>query len=136
MGDRAADDLYRDPQEPPEKLPAFLKEPPKTNDPKELKRKATDDKARELKQQNDIRTILSTEPGVRFVARILGELCCIDTPAFHPQSSVMCNIAGRRQVGQQIKEMIRDTDFDLWVRVDRELENIKKPETSRRATAR
>jgi hypothetical protein len=121
-------------------VPAFLKEPAKTNDPKELKRKATDDKARELKQQNDIRAVLSTDAGIRFVARLLGEVCLVDAPAFHPQSSVMCNIAGRRQVGQVVKEMIRDTDFELWVRVDRELEeqrsSVKRPAPSLRATAR
>jgi hypothetical protein len=122
MNTRSADDLYKDPQAEPEVLPAFLREPPKTNDPKELKRKATDDKARELKQQNDIRAILTTEAGVRFMARLLGEICFIDAPAFHPNNSTMSNIAGRRQVGQTVKDIIRDTDFNLWVKVDRELE--------------
>ena len=122
---RSADDLNRDPQEPPEVLPAFLKEPAKTNDPKELRRKATDDKAKEIKQQNDLRSILSTESGVRFMARLLGEICFIDASAFHPNSSTMSNIAGRRQIGQIVKELIRDTDFELWVRVDRELEALR-----------
>lgn len=122
MRDRSADDLYRDPQEEPAPVPAFLKEPPKTNDPKQLRIKATDDKAREIKQQNDIRAILATEAGVRFIARLLGEICYIDQPVFHPNNSTMCNVAGRRQVGQTVKDLIRDTDFNLWVKVDRELE--------------
>jgi hypothetical protein len=129
---RSADDLTRDPQEEPERLPAFLKEPPKTNDPKELKRKATDDKARAIKQENDVRELLATQAGIRFMARLLGEICFIDASAFHQNNSVMSNIAGRRQVGQQIKEIIRDADFDLWVKVDRELETIRpKPKKER-----
>src|SRR5580693_8113386 len=125
MNTRSADDLYKDPQDEPEKVPAFLKEPAKNNDPKQLRQKAIDDKAREIKQQNDIRAILSTEAGVRFVARILGEICFIDAPAFHPQQSTMCNIAGRRQVGQQLKEIIRDSEWALWVKVDWELEQMR-----------
>ena len=129
---RSADDLTRDPQEEPERLPAFLKEPPKTNDPKELKRKATDDKARAIKQENDVRELLATQAGIRFMARLLGDICFIDASAFHQNNSVMSNIAGRRQVGQQVKEIIRDADFDLWVKVDRELETMRpKPKKER-----
>ncbi len=77
--------------------------------------------------------MLSTEGGVRFVARILTEFCVIDAPAFHPNNSTMCNIAGRRQVGQQIKELIRNAEFDLWVKVDRQIERERpKPKSSER----
>lgn len=122
---RSADDLNRDPQEEPEKLPAFLEQPRKTNDPKHLKKQATDDKARAIKQESDVREILNLTAGIRFMARILGEICYLDESAFHPNNSTMCNIAGRRQVGQKIKEMIRDCDFELWVKVDRELEGMR-----------
>lgn len=132
MTDRSAEDLDRDPQSAPDKLPPFLEKPTKTNDPQSLKRKAIDDKGKELKQQNDIREFLSTQAGVRFIARLLGEICYLDTSAFHPNNSTMCNIAGRRQVGQTVKELIRDVDFDLWVTVDREIEtNRPKPKTPR-----
>lgn len=122
---RSADDLTRDPQDEPEKVPPFLEQPRKTNDPKALKKQATDDKAKQLRQENDLRAILATEAGVRFMARLLGEICFIDAPAFHPNSSTMSNIAGRRQIGQVVKELIRDCDFDLWVKVDRELEALR-----------
>jgi hypothetical protein len=118
---RSADDLYSDPQEAEKPLP-FLERPQKTNDPKAIKAKGIDDKAKRIKQENDIRALLGTEAGIRFIARILGEFCYIDASAFHPNNSTMCNISGRRQVGQQIKEAIRDFDFDSWVKVDRELE--------------
>jgi hypothetical protein len=127
---RSADDLIRDPQEDPEKLPPFLDQPVKSNDPKALKKKATDDKAKLIKQENDIRAILSTEAGVRFVARLLGEICFIDASAFHPNNSTMCNVAGRRQVGQLVKDLIRDCDFELWVKVDRELE-VNRPKSKK-----
>ncbi len=122
LGTRSADDLTRDPQDEPEKLPPYLDKPVKTNDPKALKAKATDDKAKEIREQNDIRAILSTEAGVRFMGRILGEFCYIDESVFNPNNAIMSNIAGRRQVGQQIKFAIRDTDFDLWIKVDHQLE--------------
>src|ERR1700690_1748473 len=122
---RGADDLNRDPQDEPENPPPFLERPQKTNDPKALKQKAVDDKAKAIRQENDIRAILGTEAGIRFMARLLGEICFIDASAFHPTSSVMSNIAGRRQVGQQVKEIIREADFELWIRVDREIEQAR-----------
>lgn len=127
-----ADDLTRDPQEPPEKPLPFLERSRKTNDAKELKKQGIDDKAKQIKEQNDIRSILATEAGVRFVARLLGEICYIDASAFHPNNSTMCNIAGRRQVGQVVKDLVRDVDFDLWVKVDREIETMRpKPKKDR-----
>lgn len=128
---RDADDLTRDPQEDRPEQPAFLDPVVKSNDSKALKKKAVDDKSKALKHENDLREVLSTSAGVRFLARVLGDICYIDAAAFHPNNSTMCNIAGRRQVGQQIKELIRDVEFDLWVKVDRELEAHRpKPKTS------
>jgi hypothetical protein len=130
MKDRSAEDLSRDPNQP-DALPDFLDEPVKTNDPKELRKKQIDDKAKELKQEADLREVLSTQGGVRFVARILDELCYIDATPFNPNNSTMCNIAGRRQIAMEIKRMVRDADFELWVKVDRELESRRpKPRTS------
>ena len=131
MSDRSAEDLYSDPDRP-ETLPAFLEKPQRSNDPKALKAKAIDDKGKALKQENDVREVLASQAGIRFVARLLGEICFLDVSAFHPNNSTMCNIAGRRQVGQVLKEIIRDVDFDLWVEVDRELEAIRmKPKKDR-----
>lgn len=128
---RDADDLTRDPQEDRPADPSFLDPIVKSNDPKALKKKAIDDKSKALRQGNDVRELLATPAGIRFVARLLGEICFIDASAFHPNNSTMCNIAGRRQVAQQVKEIIRDCDFELWVKVDRELEAYRpKPKTS------
>ncbi len=133
MSDFDADDLTRDPQEPRPELPAFLDPVVKANDPKALRKKGVDDKGKALKAEADLREVLATQAGVRFVARILADLCYLDAPAFHPNNSTMCNIAGRRQIGQEIKTLIRDADFDLWVSVDRELETRRpKPKTAER----
>lgn len=128
---RDADDLTRDPQQERETPHSFSDPVVKSNDPKALKKKAIDDKSRALKQENDLREVLASQAGVRFIARLLGEICFIDASAFNQNNSVMSNIAGRRQIGQTVKELIRDVDFDLWVKVDRELESHRpKPKTS------
>lgn len=128
---RDADDLTRDPQEERAAELPFLDPIVKSNDPKALKKKAIDDKSKALKQENDLREILSTQAGVRFVARVLGDLCYIDVTPFHTNTTTMANIAGRRQIGLELKTLIRDVDFDLWVKVDRELEAARpKPKTS------
>lgn len=131
MSVRDADDLTRDPQEDRPKDSPFLDPVVKSNDPKALKKQATDAKSKALRQENDVRELLGTQAGIRFVARLLGEICFIDESAFNPNNSTMCNIAGRRQVGQQVKTIIRDCSFELWVKVDRELEETRpKPKTS------
>jgi hypothetical protein len=118
---RSAEDLTEDPQVKPTDPPPFIDVPVKTNDPKALKRKQIDDKAKALKDEADLREILATQGGVRFLARLLGELCYLDFTVFHSNSMTMANIAGRRQIGLEIKELIRECDFDLWVKVDREM---------------
>jgi hypothetical protein len=121
--DRSAEDLQRDPQakdEPDSLVPAARK----TNDPKALKKQALDDKAKALAEEVDLRSVLATMAGVRFVARIMG-ICGVDEPYFHPSNSWMCEIAGRRSIGGQIKNWIRDCDFELWPLVDREIEKLR-----------
>lgn len=128
---RSADDLTKDPQAEEEKLPAYLDRPVKTNDPKALKAKATDDKAKQIRQENDVRAILGTEAGIRFMARLLGEICHIDDSEFHPTSSIKDNIIGRRQVGHLVKDLIRDADWALWTKVDFALNEMRpKPKRS------
>lgn len=120
---RDAQDLTVDLQDKRPDEPQFLDAPVKNNDPVAQRKKAIDDKARALREENDLREVLSSQAGVRFVAKVLTEYCAIDEFAFHPNNSTMCNIAGRRQVAQQIKSLIRDADFELWVQVDREIES-------------
>lgn len=137
MSERNADELFRDPQEPEEKLPDFIDAPQKTNDPKALAKKAIDDKAKELEMEGDLRAVLSTLQGRRFVARMLTEVCYINEDVFNPNNSVMSHTAGRRQVGITVKNWIRAADFELWVAVDREIEHLRwKPKTSERARQR
>lgn len=137
MNDRDADDLTRDPQEERRPESPFLDPVVKSNDPKALKKQAIDAKSKALRQENDVRELLGTQAGIRFMARLLGEICYIDESCFNPNSSTMSNIAGRRQIGQTVKTLIRDVDFELWVKVDRELEAARpKPKTSEKDRSR
>lgn len=134
---RSADDLTKDPQEEVEKPLPFLERPQKTNDPKALKQKGIDDKARAIKQENDLREVLSTPAGIRFMARLLGEICHIDDSEFHPTSSIKDNIIGRRQVGHIVKDLIRDFDWAIWTKVDHELNEMRpKPKLEHRSTGK
>lgn len=126
---RSAEDLNRDPQVE-ERPDSLVGTPRKTNDPKALKKQAIDDKGRALQEEADLRWVLSSPAGVRFVARVMGA-CGVDEVYFHPSNSTMCEIAGRRSIARQIKNWIRDADFGLWVGVDREIEDLRpKPKSS------
>lgn len=129
---QTADDLERDPQAVPEKLHEFLDAPINASDSKQLKAKAISDKSRSLKEENDIRAVLSTPAGIRFVSRLIGA-CGWNVPHFSQNNSVMCEIAGRRSIAWQLEQWISDTDLGLWFAVRRELEvNRVKPKTSER----
>lgn len=129
---RSADDLDRDPQAEPEKTPVFLDAPVNASDPKQLKAKAITDKSRALKEENDVRAVLSTPEGVRLIARLIG-MCGWNAPYFSPNNSTMCEIAGRRSIAWQLEQLISDAELSLWFAVRRELELTRvKPKTSER----
>lgn len=129
---RSADDLDRDPQAEPEKVPEFLDAPVNASNPLQLKAKALNDKARALKEENDIRAVLTTPAGVRFIARLI-LTCGWNAPYFTPNNSTMSEIAGRRSIAWQVEQWISDADLSLWFAVRRELETTRvKPKTSER----
>jgi hypothetical protein len=127
---RSAEDLFN-PEGAKQKAPDFLDRPQRANDPAALKEKALTDKQRELQSENDLRAVLSTDEGVRMVARIIGGPCGWNLPYFHASNSVMCEVAGRRSIARQLEEWISNCDLQLWFAVRTELERERpKPKTS------
>ena len=124
MADRNANDLSLDPQAEEKKLD-FLDPVVNSADPKQLRKKAISDKNRELQDEADLRTVLGTPAGVRFVARIVGGPCGWGYPHFNPSNSIMSETAGRRSVGWQIEQWVRDADLSFWHQVDRELNELR-----------
>lgn len=130
---QSAEELYNDPDSnKSDGTEKFLDQPVNASNPVQLKAKALTDKQRDLKQENDIRAVLSSEAGVRFIARMIGA-CGWNAPYFQPNNSAMCETAGRRSIAWQLEQWISDTDLTLWFAVRRELEMSRvKPKTSDR----
>lgn len=119
---KSAEDLYGDWDAPKsDGAEAFLDQPVNASNPKQLKAKALSDKQREFKHENDLREVLASAAGVRFVARVIGA-CGWNAPHFHPNNSTMCEVAGRRSIAWQLEQWIADTDLSLWFAVRQELE--------------
>jgi hypothetical protein len=95
-------------------------------DRKALKKQATTDKQKAISEENDLRTVLSTAEGVRFLVRLLMR-CGIDQPAYWPDHGQMCEIAGRRQVANDLRDWIKDCGLELWFRVEDEFESHRRP---------
>lgn len=109
---------------------AFLDTPQKNSDPRALQTKRVSDKSRDLKEEADLIEVLSTPGGLRFMLRLLAR-CGIDLPVFHPSNSVMCEVAGRRQVGNDLREWIKNCGLEYWFRVEQAWEEQRvKPKTS------
>lgn len=123
-----AEELYRSPEDvaAPDPTAAFLDKPVKTNDPKALKDKAVSDKVLELRIENAIRGLLATDGGADLMAHIIGHMCGCHFPGFSANPHIRDEMFGRRSIGWQLEQMIRDIDFDLWVRVDRALEQRRQ----------
>jgi hypothetical protein len=132
---RSAEDLNRDPADIGKVDPnaAFMDEPVRSNDVAALKKKALADKVKALQEENDLRAVLATTSGVRFMARLIAGPCGWNAPYFHPSNSMMSEIAGRRSIGYQMENWICDVDLSLWFKVRSELEETRiKPKTSER----
>jgi hypothetical protein len=110
----------------------FLDRPQKNSDTRSLQAKRVSDKSRDLKEESDLIEVLATEGGVRFIVRLLNR-CGIDAPVFHPSNSVMCEVAGRRQIANDVRTWIKDAGLEYWFRVEQEFELLRaKPKTSER----
>lgn len=130
---RNADELDPDAKVPDE---SFLDKPQNVSDVPALKEKAISDKVKVLRDENDLRAVLSTAEGVRVVARVI-ERCGWNGPYFRPNNSEMCEVAGRRSIAWQLEQAISDVDLELWIAVRRELEtNRPKPEALERSRTR
>jgi hypothetical protein len=130
---QTAEELFDPDARRPDGTEAFLDAPQNASDSKALKAKAISDKSKALKEENDIRAVLSTPAGIRFISRLIGA-CGWNVPHFSQNNSVMCEIAGRRSIAWQLEQWISDTDLSLWFAVRRELELTRvKPKTSERS---
>lgn len=119
----SAEELF-DPEKPDEKQ--ISDRPIRSGDAKQLRKKAITDKQVGLQEENDLRAILGTPEGVRFVTRLLGA-CGWNLPHFHPDPGFMAEIAGRRSIALQLENWISDADLGLWFAVRSELETKRKP---------
>lgn len=110
----------------------FLDDPQPNSDPKVLQTRKLKDKSKDLKEEGDLLVVLSTPEGIRFLVKLFG-ICGLDQPSFHPSNSVMCEIAGRRQIGNQLRDWIKDAGLEHWFAIEREFEKFRaKPKTSER----
>lgn len=129
---QTAEELFDPDARKPDGTEVFLDQPVNASDPKQLKARAISDKAKELKEENDIRAVLSTPSGIRFVSRLVNA-CGWNMPYYMPHNGAMCEVAGRRSIAWQLEQWISDTDLSLWFAVRRELELGRvKPKTSNR----
>lgn len=127
---RDADELTNPDAHKPDETAAFLDPPQKNSDSKTLQSKRVSDKSRELKEEGDLIEVLSSDAGVRFLVRLF-ERCGMDLPVFHPSNSVMCEVAGRRQVANDLRDWIKNCGLEYWFRVEHEWEQKRvKPKTS------
>lgn len=129
---RDADELSDPDAHKEDETAAFLDRPQKNSDPRALQTKRVSDKSRDLKEEGDLIEVLNTEGGVRFIVRLMVR-CGVDLPVFHPSNSVMCEVAGRRQVANDVRDWIKNCGLEYWFRVEQEFEeNRAKPKTSER----
>lgn len=125
-----AEDLFDPDANKPDDADRILDKPPRTNDPRELKKRAVSQKAKDLQDENDLRAIVATPEGRRFIVRLLMR-CGIDQPVFHGSNSVMCEVAGRRQIANDVRDWIKNCGLEFWFHVEHEFEQHRpKPRTS------
>ena len=131
-----AEELFDPDAHKKDETAAFLDPPQSNSDPKSLQRKRVSDKSGELKEEADLIEVLSTPGGVRFICRLL-ERCGIDQPVFHHSNSWMCEVAGRRQIGNDLRDWIKNCGLEFWFRVEQEWETKRpKPKTSEKLAKR
>jgi hydroxymethylpyrimidine pyrophosphatase-like HAD family hydrolase len=72
--------------------------------------------------RNDLRFVLGTAQGQRFVARIL-ERCGVDRPVFNANGSAMNHAEGRRSIGIEINDDAKEASLEAWLAMLRDRHN-------------
>lgn len=68
------------------------------SDPAQVKKRKTKEQLRKDQQDADLCSVLSTQAGMRFMWRLMGE-CGIHETSFHTNALVMAQKEGRRSIG-------------------------------------
>lgn len=88
-------------------------------DPKQVKARNRKAKDREDQETEDLRSILSTEHGRRFLWTELSR-CRVFQTAFHSEQLVFAHNEGRRSAGVELMARIIETDAKAWILMQQE----------------
>lgn len=110
----------------PEEL---FEEPDSSSDPERLKEKELSELQARLQQEADLRAVLATPEGRRFLVRIF-DICGYNEEYLQPNHGLMAATAGRRQISRQVCDWIREVipdGFSLWQLFDAEWQAYRYP---------
>jgi hypothetical protein len=80
---------------------------------------STRQKEERAQAKNDLKFILGTPQGQRFIARLL-DRCGVDRPVFNANGSQMNHAEGRRSIGIEINDEARDVSLEWWLKMQRD----------------
>lgn len=97
------------------------------DDPQQEQRQAQRQAEREKQTRNDLRAVLATQAGRRFLFRLLDEVCKVNSVSFTGNSQTFY-LEGRRSVGVELMTLIQETAPDAWLQALNEEMSIRVKE--------
>lgn len=99
------------------KKEAFVKN---AADPKQVKNGKRKEEDLRFNQLNDIKVVMSTKEGRRFMYRLINEICHYDSNDFNNSGSITYHNLGERNVGRQVKSDVIESCFKEFQKMEEE----------------
>jgi hypothetical protein len=88
---------------------------------KQVQRMARREKSSKEIRLDDLRIVMGTPAGRRFVWRLLGEFCHVNEMSFSPANSTVTAFAeGERNVGNRLVSEIHELDMEFYLLMQKE----------------
>jgi hypothetical protein len=88
--------------------------------PKKVREKGRKEDREERQRDDDLRELLASDVGRRFLRRLIFDVCHLNQTSIHPSGQQFAVNEGARGVGVKLQGEIMAADIEGWIRLLRE----------------
>ena len=92
----------------------------------QVKKAGETDKSIRLQELNDIRSIMNTPQGRRFINRLIHDICHYHADDFNHSGSITFKSLGERNIGRLVLSDVYEATPEAWLLTLKENMNFKK----------
>ena len=89
-------------------------------DPEQVKKAAKKEERERFEELNDLRVVMNSREGRRFLFRLINRICHYDTNDFNNSGSITYHSLGERNIGRVVKSDAIEASYEAFQLMERE----------------